>query len=178
MPRQVSQLLVIAKSNREWFVAKPIGRLGGPGLIPVSFVEIRDAVTGKAIDQNQAAAAPVPRVEEWKKITQNYEAASITLGSFDKPYTAPSAIGASPSSSVYSARSDRLALTDPALNWTTTATILTLTLIHTRMKAILDINLPTLLIILHATVQPSSRIPPLTRTFWRAINTGLLSMPA
>lgn len=41
-------LIVIAQSNHEWFVAKPIGRLGGPGLIPVSFVAISDTTTGKA----------------------------------------------------------------------------------------------------------------------------------
>jgi hypothetical protein len=29
----------------EWFIAKPITRLGGPGLIPVSFIEIRDMTT-------------------------------------------------------------------------------------------------------------------------------------
>ena len=39
-------LIVIAQSNHEWFVAKPIGRLGGPGLIPVSFVAISDTTTG------------------------------------------------------------------------------------------------------------------------------------
>lgn len=40
-------IIVIAQSNHEWFVAKPIGRLGGPGLIPVSFVAISDTTTGK-----------------------------------------------------------------------------------------------------------------------------------
>src|SRR6266436_7757210 len=40
---------VVAQSNREWFVAKPIGRLGKPGLIPVTFVEIHDPATGNAI---------------------------------------------------------------------------------------------------------------------------------
>jgi bud emergence protein 1 len=40
-------IIVIAQSNPEWFVAKPITRLGGPGLIPVSFIEIRDMTTGK-----------------------------------------------------------------------------------------------------------------------------------
>ena len=39
-------IIVIAQSNHEWFVAKPIGRLGGPGLIPVSFVAISDTTTG------------------------------------------------------------------------------------------------------------------------------------
>ena len=78
-------IIVIAQSNQEWFVAKPIGRLGGPGLIPVSFVEVRDAVTGKAITNVDMmhTAAPIPRVEEWKKMTQGYEASSISLGSMD-----------------------------------------------------------------------------------------------
>ena len=40
--KQGEAIIVIAQSNPEWFVAKPIGRLGGPGLIPVSFIEIRD----------------------------------------------------------------------------------------------------------------------------------------
>lgn len=44
-------IIVIAQSNVEWFVAKPIGRLGGPGLIPVSFVEVRDALTGRPVGQ-------------------------------------------------------------------------------------------------------------------------------
>lgn len=76
-------IIVIAQSNLEWFVAKPIGRLGGPGLIPVSFVEIRDAVTGRTInnvgDLMHTSTAPIPQVEEWKKMTQGYEATSIPL---------------------------------------------------------------------------------------------------
>lgn len=62
------------------FVAKPIGRLGGPGLIPVSFVEIRDPVTGKALD---VMPKDIPQVEEWKKATAEYKASSIPLGRFD-----------------------------------------------------------------------------------------------
>ncbi|KAG0197761.1 bud emergence protein 1 [Mortierella sp. GBA30] len=63
-------ILVIAQSNEEWYVAKPIGRLGGPGLIPVSFVEIRDMVTGKPINVQEMlrqTGTAIPRVEEWKK---------------------------------------------------------------------------------------------------------------
>lgn len=75
-------VIVIAQSNREWFVAKPITRLGGPGLIPVSFVEVRDLSTGKAVsDANEAVArAGVPRVEEWKKMAAEYKNSSIPLG--------------------------------------------------------------------------------------------------
>lgn len=78
-------IIVIAQSNPEWFVAKPIGRLGGPGLIPVSFIELRDMATGKAIENPGEAIrkAGVPKVEEWKKMATAYKNSSITLGKFE-----------------------------------------------------------------------------------------------
>lgn len=75
-------IVVIAQSNHEWFVAKPIGRLGGPGLIPVTFVEIRDPVTGLRLD---SFPTNIPQVEEWKKATADYKAAAIPLGRLDLP---------------------------------------------------------------------------------------------
>ncbi|BGP48475.1 bud emergence protein 1 [Rhodotorula kratochvilovae] len=78
-------IIVIAQSNHEWFVAKPIGRLGGPGLIPVAFVEIQDMATGKPVEnvEELIRSAVVPKVEEWKKMTADYKQASIPLGRFD-----------------------------------------------------------------------------------------------
>lgn len=78
-------IIVIAQSNPEWFVAKPITRLGGPGLIPVSFIEIRDMSTGKAVPNPQDAVrqAGVPKVEEWKKMAAEYKNGSIPLGKLD-----------------------------------------------------------------------------------------------
>ncbi|EAW13380.1 phosphatidylinositol-3-phosphate-binding protein BEM1 [Aspergillus clavatus NRRL 1] len=78
-------IIVIAQSNPEWFVAKPIGRLGGPGLIPVSFIELRDMQTGQAVTDPLEAVkrAGVPRVEEWKKMTAEYKNSSITLGKIE-----------------------------------------------------------------------------------------------
>jgi len=78
-------IIVIAQSNPEWFVAKPIGRLGGPGLIPVSFVEIRDMVTNKPVENPQEAVrkAGIPKVEEWKRMAAEYKNSSITLGKFE-----------------------------------------------------------------------------------------------
>ena len=78
-------IIVIAQSNPEWFVAKPIGRLGGPGLIPVSFIELRDMTTGQAVEDPLAAVqrAGVPKVEEWKKMAAEYKNSSISLGKFD-----------------------------------------------------------------------------------------------
>ncbi|ORZ21515.1 hypothetical protein BCR42DRAFT_488573 [Absidia repens] len=100
-------IIVIAQSNKEWFVAKPIGRLGGPGLIPVSFVQLHDIITDSRIslptDRNpsssfssasettSATASPrisitIPKLEDWKKQTQKYEASSILVG--DPPSSA------------------------------------------------------------------------------------------
>ncbi|KAF1913170.1 hypothetical protein BDU57DRAFT_346660 [Ampelomyces quisqualis] len=78
-------IIVIAQSNPEWFVAKPITRLGGPGLIPASFIEIRDMTTGEAVPDSQAAvtAAGVPKVEEWKKMAADYKNGSIPLGKLE-----------------------------------------------------------------------------------------------
>ncbi|EJT97738.1 hypothetical protein DACRYDRAFT_119394 [Dacryopinax primogenitus] len=80
-------ILVIAQSNREWFVAKPIGRLGGAGLIPVSFVEIRDPSTDKPIANVEELIdrGEIPKVEEWKQKAAQYKAATIPLGKFDLP---------------------------------------------------------------------------------------------
>ncbi|KAK4640680.1 bud emergence protein 1 [Podospora bellae-mahoneyi] len=78
-------IIVIAQSNPEWFVAKPIGRLGGPGLIPVSFVEIRDMASNTPVanPQESVRRAGIPKVEEWKKMAADYKNSSITLGKFD-----------------------------------------------------------------------------------------------
>ncbi|KAL8281055.1 hypothetical protein RQP46_006413 [Phenoliferia psychrophenolica] len=94
-------IIVIAQSNHEWFVAKPIGRLGGPGLIPVAFVEIQDMTTGKPVEnvEELIRSAVVPKVEEWKKMTADYKSASIPLGRFDFATTAAVPPKSSPSGS-------------------------------------------------------------------------------
>ncbi|KAF7301559.1 hypothetical protein MIND_00721400 [Mycena indigotica] len=80
-------ITVVAQSNREWFVAKPIGRIGRPGLIPVSFVEIHDPATGRAITDVNALMdrGDLPRVEDWKRAVYNYKQNSIALGVIDGP---------------------------------------------------------------------------------------------
>lgn len=73
---------VVAQSNREWFVAKPIGRLGRPGLIPASFVEVRDPVSNLPIPNVDALIdrGDLPKVEDWKQAVINYKQNSISLG--------------------------------------------------------------------------------------------------
>jgi len=84
-------ITVVAQSNREWFVAKPIGRLGRPGLIPVSFVEIHDPTTGKVVDDVDALIdrGDLPKVEEWKRAMLSYKQNSIALGVIDAPVKSP-----------------------------------------------------------------------------------------
>lgn len=85
--RSGDPITVVAQSNREWFVAKPIGRLGRPGLIPVSFVEIHDPTTGQAIEDVTGLMdrGDIPRVEDWKRAILNYKQNSIALGVIDSP---------------------------------------------------------------------------------------------
>lgn len=87
-------IIVIAQSNPEWFVAKPIGRLGGPGLIPVSFIELRDMQSGQAVTDPLEAVrrAGVPKVEEWKKMTAEYKNSSITLGKIEGGHSSGGAV--------------------------------------------------------------------------------------
>lgn len=73
---------VVAQSNREWFVAKPIGRLGRPGLIPVTFVEVRDPSSNKPIEDIDSLIdrGDLPKVEDWKRAMFSYKQNSIALG--------------------------------------------------------------------------------------------------
>ncbi|EJD01301.1 uncharacterized protein FOMMEDRAFT_89426 [Fomitiporia mediterranea MF3/22] len=82
---------VVAQSNFEWFVAKPISRLGRPGLIPVSFVAVSDPATGRAMTESEVTSlmesGEVPGVEDWKKSILEYKATSISLGTLDDDFT-------------------------------------------------------------------------------------------
>ncbi|PQE13641.1 bud emergence 1 protein [Rutstroemia sp. NJR-2017a BVV2] len=81
-------IIVIAQSNPEWFVAKPIGRLGGPGLIPVDFIEIRDMSTGKAVPNAHEAVqrAGVPKDQRQSQQAKAQPVQPVP----QNPYSAPS----------------------------------------------------------------------------------------
>lgn len=78
-------LVICAHHEFEWFIAKPITRLGGPGLVPVLYVKIIDLMgLGDGINddnpQNIIKHYKIPTVEEWKDQTAKYEALTIRLG--------------------------------------------------------------------------------------------------
>ncbi|KAI9595140.1 hypothetical protein BDF19DRAFT_413831 [Syncephalis fuscata] len=64
-------ILIVAQSHEDWFVAKFINRLGGPGLIPVSYVEVRDPDTNEPTDDlcelMDRLQIVLPTVEDWKR---------------------------------------------------------------------------------------------------------------
>ncbi|KAH8593520.1 scd2/ral3 [Bisporella sp. PMI_857] len=80
-------IIIIAQSNHEWVVAKPIKRLGGPGLIPISHINILNMSTKEVYEDSLDAIqrAGIPKVEEWKKMAADYKNSSITLGKFSTP---------------------------------------------------------------------------------------------
>ncbi|KAH3902197.1 phosphatidylinositol-3-phosphate-binding protein BEM1 SCDLUD_002012 [Saccharomycodes ludwigii] len=82
-------LFICAHHNHEWFVAKPIGRLGGPGLVPVSFVSIIDISTGYATGNNvryDIDNTGLPTVKEWKESIARYKASNIALGTIEQQH--------------------------------------------------------------------------------------------
>ena len=65
---------VVAHSGREWLVARPIARDCPLRLIPVSFVEVRDSITGQPIrDVDELIdRGALPEVKELKREAVNY----------------------------------------------------------------------------------------------------------
>ncbi|KAL1924760.1 uncharacterized protein VTP21DRAFT_4414 [Calcarisporiella thermophila] len=66
-------LVIIDVVNNEWLAAKPIGRLGGPGIVPASYVEIRDLHTGSPIPNALSLLLKTKR-----KVEQNHPARNTT----------------------------------------------------------------------------------------------------
>ncbi|WPK24279.1 hypothetical protein PUMCH_001546 [Australozyma saopauloensis] len=80
-------LIICAHHDYEWFIAKPITRLGGPGLVPVLYVKIIDMAGSTGLNNVSPDDTvgiinlfQVPTVEQWKVQTARYQALSIPLG--------------------------------------------------------------------------------------------------
>lgn len=84
--RSGENLVICAHHEYEWFIAKPINRLGGPGLVPVLFVRIIDLLNpAKEHDPQEDLVEvinhfKIPTVEQWKDQTAKYQASTIPLG--------------------------------------------------------------------------------------------------
>lgn len=77
-------LIICAHHEYEWFIAKPINRTGGPGLVPVTYVKIVDLINpNNTLNHNDEKdlikiinTLKIPTVEQWKAQTARYQASS------------------------------------------------------------------------------------------------------
>lgn len=79
-------LIICAHHEFEWFIAKPINRLGGPGLVPALYVKIVDLINpANSTTETDVVKIinnfKIPTVEQWKNQTAKYQASTIPLGS-------------------------------------------------------------------------------------------------
>lgn len=113
-------LIICAHHDYEWFIAKPINRLGGPGLVPALYVKIIDLLNPantRTFDEDihkVIEELKIPTVEQWKDQTAKYQASTIPLGSISNQTPPVSA------NSQYfqkdSAQSNRLSLSSTKTN--------------------------------------------------------------
>eukprot|EP00835_Amoeboradix_gromovi_P006001 NODE_635_length_5742_cov_0.308701.p1 type:complete len:472 gc:universal NODE_635_length_5742_cov_0.308701:1745-330(-) len=70
------QIMLISKVNEEWYLAKAMNRIA-TGLVPVSYVEVRDPKTGKILETHQVT---LPTIDEWKLQNKKFQEKAIPLG--------------------------------------------------------------------------------------------------
>lgn len=88
-------LLICAHHDFEWFIAKPIVKVGGPGLVPVSYVKLLDT-KGNASDMDNTQMimnANLPTIEVWKEYNAKYKASSIQAGTPSTSSDSPISFG-------------------------------------------------------------------------------------
>ncbi|GMM38185.1 phosphatidylinositol-3-phosphate-binding protein [Saccharomycopsis crataegensis] len=82
-------LILCAHHDFEWFIAKPINRLGGPGLVPVAYIKTLNLATKKMSSGDiveEIKESGLPTVSEWKNKTAKYKATSINLTEEESHY--------------------------------------------------------------------------------------------
>ena len=70
------QIMLISKVNEEWYLAKAMNRIA-TGLVPVSYVEVRDPKSGKILETHEVA---LPSIDEWKLQNKKFQEKAIPLG--------------------------------------------------------------------------------------------------
>ncbi|KAL6927653.1 hypothetical protein ACO0SA_004275 [Hanseniaspora valbyensis] len=80
-------LIIFAHHDCEWFIAKTIDRIGGPGLVPCSFVMVIDLETGFSSNnslEKDIELSGLPTVVEWKSSLQQQKSKNIDLKNDNK----------------------------------------------------------------------------------------------
>lgn len=84
-------IFICAHHEYEWYIAKFLNKVGEVGLVPVSYVQLIDAVTRipyKESPRSIIESENLPTVEEWKAIKNKHKASSRSVGGHDN--TVPS----------------------------------------------------------------------------------------
>eukprot|EP00834_Sanchytrium_tribonematis_P007402 NODE_663_length_4918_cov_0.396140.p1 type:complete len:360 gc:universal NODE_663_length_4918_cov_0.396140:2694-3773(+) len=81
--KEDEQFILMSKVNDEWYYGKAINRVAS-GIIPVSFVEVRDAKTGKLIPKDELD--DLPNMEDYMQFSQRLKEKSIPLFGLRSPY--------------------------------------------------------------------------------------------
>lgn len=78
-------VVVVARSNDEWLVAKPLDHIGTPGLIPTSFISFRDKYSGETLNSNdnELVLSQIPSLAEWEESSRRLREHAIPLGSLE-----------------------------------------------------------------------------------------------
>lgn len=75
-------LVIFAHHENEWFIAKTIDRIGGPGLVPCGYVMVIDLTTGFASNndlEKDIEISSLPTVVEWKSSLQQQKSKNLDL---------------------------------------------------------------------------------------------------
>ncbi|KAI0424847.1 hypothetical protein F5Y09DRAFT_125613 [Xylaria sp. FL1042] len=77
-------LIPVAITNKEWVVVKPVSRLGGPGLVPTSYMTLisrtGERYTSPEDIERELRAVEVPNVRDWKRFAAKYVTSAIPPG--------------------------------------------------------------------------------------------------
>ena len=74
--QESEQIMLISKVNEEWYLAKAMNRIA-TGLVPVSYVEVRDPKTGKILETHEVT---LPSIDEWKLQNKKFQEKAIPIG--------------------------------------------------------------------------------------------------
>lgn len=75
-------IIIFAHHDQEWFIAKTIDRIGGPGFVPCGFVMVVDLKTGYSSSNplsNDIESVNLPTVVEWKQNIEQQKNKNIDL---------------------------------------------------------------------------------------------------
>lgn len=76
-------LILCAHHHYEWFIGKFLNKIGEPGLVPVSYVQLYDVASKQAYPESSKKVIDriqLPTVEHWKEVKNRHKASARPVG--------------------------------------------------------------------------------------------------